>query len=87
LTKQAQTCSETVGNGLWHQAPAYSPAGPFAVGFSTHILPFEDVKTGVARPTSLGHYDAALVLYGYVFNAVSSHCGATTASSRYAIPD
>jgi len=68
-TEQTQTCSGTKGNGLWYQAPAYSPAGLFAVGFSAQIPSFADVKTGAARQTSLGRYDPALVLYGYAFYA------------------
>ena len=31
--EQAQTCSQMAGNGLWHQAPFYSAAGLFTVGF------------------------------------------------------
>ena len=72
LTEKAQICSDKVGNGLWHQAPAYSSAGLFAVGFSADIPSLADVKTGAARQTSLGRYNPALVLYGYAFHAAAS---------------
>ena len=55
------------GNGLWHQAPSYSAAGLFTVGFSTAIPSFATVKSGASRLTALAHNDAALVLYGYAF--------------------
>ena len=65
--EQAQSCSQIAGNGLWHQAPFYSPAGLFTVGFSTAIPSFAAIKLGAARLTALAHNDAALVLYGYAF--------------------
>ena len=66
VPEQAQTCSQMAGNGLWHQAPSYSAAGLFTVGFSTAIPSFAAVKSGAAQLTALAHNDAALVLYGSV---------------------
>ena len=54
-------------NGLWHQAPFYSAAGLFTVGFFSAIPSFAAVKSGAARLTALAHNEAAFVLYGQAF--------------------
>ena len=59
-------------NGLWHQAPFYSAAGLFTVGFFSAIPSFAAVKSGAARLAPLAHNDAALVLYGHAFYTKAS---------------
>ncbi|WP_135504417.1 M23 family metallopeptidase [Roseovarius aestuariivivens] len=61
-------CGSAVGDGLWHDAPAYDRAGLFTAGFSTTVPEFDAVKSGDARVTDAAP-NAALVLYGHVFYA------------------
>ena len=65
----ATGCSQDVQNGLWHAAPAYSPARLFAVGFYLNIPSFDNVKSGAARLSELTTDTAALVLCGYAYFA------------------
>tara|TARA_R110000787_G_scaffold11420_5_gene37842 strand:+ start:2193 stop:3161 length:969 start_codon:yes stop_codon:yes gene_type:complete len=60
-------CDSPGDSNLWTQRPAYQPGGLIAIGISSAVPAYDDIKAGLTPKSSLPAASPALVVWGFLY--------------------